>query len=133
LGLGVNEDAALLAAIEAHVALQHQRELTDAFPLDPDVFDYLYPEPRVPAPLRTFIERIGSSTLGFGVYRGRFQAGPEHLVLVMDTDGDHGYLCVFDEALTLVACACRQVERLRWVSLEELLPFARSATPHPLL
>lgn len=136
----MNEDSALLAAIEAHVALQHRRvqeaasrgeDLPDSFPLDPDVFEYVYPPNKVPMEVKALIERIGPS--GPGVYRGSFLPGVEHFFLNMSTDGDQATLCVFDSALQLVACACRRVHKLHWVTLEELIPYAREDRPHPAL
>lgn len=129
----VNEDAALLAAIEAHVALQHARvmaaaakgeDLPDSFPLDPDVFEYLAPRTKVPEPLEVLIAQLAPS--GVGSYRGRFRPGDEQFVVCMDSDGDLGALCVLDARFALVACARRDVEHLDWVSLEELVPFVRT-------
>lgn len=146
--MAVNEDAALLAAIEAHVALQRQRvsaaagkrnPLQGAFPLDPNVFEEFYPDTKAPAPARDLIARISegipisSWMVGFGSYRGQFLPGVDHVVISMDTNGDHGYLCILDHAGQLVACACRNVEYFVWVSLEEMIPYARTSTCHPKL
>lgn len=128
------------------MALQHRRvmeaaakgeDLPDSFPLDPDGFEYLYPDAKVPAAARALIARIRegvpatSWSVGIGVYRGRFLPGVEHYVVHLDTNGDHGYLCVLDTNFQLVACACRTVERMLWVTLEEMIPYARTSTPHP--
>lgn len=78
----------------------------------------------MPGPITALIAQLAPS--GVGSYRGRFRAGDEHFVVCMDSDGDRGALCVLDTRFALVACACRKVEHLRWVSLEELLPFVRT-------
>lgn len=139
----VNEDPTLRAAIEAHVSLQHQRvraandagdDLPDSFPLDPDVFEYVYPRDREPEPVRALSKRIAAESVG--VYRGCFLPGREQYVLHFDTDGDQSCLCVLSASFEVEACAClRQHWQVRWawLPLEELIPWARSRAHHPAL
>ena len=136
----MNENRELIIAIEAHVAKQQRRveqaaargdDLPDSFPLDPEVFQYLYPRSKEPAEVKALLTQIKPPSAG--VYRGSFLPGVEHFVIDMPTDGDQGTLCVLDSSLQLVACACRRVQKLHWITLEELMPYAREAKRHPAL
>lgn len=124
--------SALQLAVEAHVARQHQRvseeDLVDSFPLDPDVFRYLTPAPPGVAPLVKQFAAL-NSRLGIGTYRGCFEDGQTpRLVVAVDTPGDVGFLVVLDEErLTPLCCARRQVERLTWISFDELLNELKTA------
>lgn len=137
--MSVNRDPVLLSRIEAYFAAQAERRRQArargedlGFPFDVPAFEYLYPRSVISPPVREYVERLAAlnGALGVGGYRGRFSPHGAHVALHADTDGDHGYLLVFDEAGRLVASACFVNERLSWLPVEEVFAFARELR-HP--
>lgn len=95
-------------------------DLPDSFPLDPEAFEYLLQKPPALAALQAKLQGPNCQ-LGFGAYRGYFNdSDAQRLVLTADTDGDVGFLVVCDAGGQVLACARHDVERLSWMTLEQL-------------
>ena len=124
---------ALQKAVQDHVERQHRlvseaaargEDLPDSFPLDQSVIEYVHPESKVPSEAASLGQRLGAihDHYGVGHYRGCFSDSDDvRHVINVDTDGDLGFLVVLDTNCAVLACARRDVERLTWLSLEELL------------
>lgn len=109
----------VLDSLVAHVAEQLRGDAPDhhSFPLDPDAFEYVH-ERSPSAAMQALLAKPMAQQLGRGVCRWLANG---HEILVLDTDGDAGYVAVLSPAGDDVGFGAFVTGGVTWLARDEWL------------